>query len=72
MGGRAAKDRHPARETAPLIPKTARSSYEPHLAVARCYFPHTATSAPSVVSGVTPHETELSVRYVAAALFLPQ
>ena len=36
------------------------------------YFPHTATSGPSVVSGLTPHETLLSVRYAAAALFFPQ
>jgi hypothetical protein len=62
MGGCAAKNRHAPGETAPLIPKTARSPYEPHLAVARRYFPHTATSGPSVVSGVTPHETVLSVR----------
>jgi len=72
MGGCAPKDGNAPGETSPLIPKTVRSPCQPRLATARHYFPHTATSGPSVVSGVTPHETELSVRYVAVALFLPQ
>lgn len=48
-------------------------SMPPHrMAALARYFPQTATSGPAVVSGVTPHDAEVSERYVAAPLLVPQ